>query len=161
MTVTLGTDVYITVAAADTYWLERSETTWAAASDAAKEKALREATQYIDGAFLFIGTQKTDNVLAWPRFDVFIHKGNFAGVSYDSDTIPPQVEDSCAELALEALSARLVAVESRGGLIKREKVDVIEIEYMDWAPSGKTFSFASMLLKPLTKGSKTTKGLVR
>lgn len=161
MAVTLGTDVYITVVAADTYWSNRNDSVWSAGSTANKEKALREATQYIDGAFNFIGTQKTDNVLAWPRFDVFIHKGNFAGVSYDSDTVPPQIEDACAELALEALSERLVAVESRGGLIKREKVDVIEVEYLDFAPSGKTFSFASMLLKPLTKGSKNMKGLVR
>lgn len=161
MTVTVGTDVYLSVADADSYWSAKNNATWAAASNADKEKALREATQYIDGAFSFIGTQKPDNVLAWPRYDVFVRTGNFAGKTYDSDTIPPQVEQACAELALEALSARLVPAADRGGAVKRQKVDVIEVEYMDWAPSGKTFTFAAMILKPLTNGSGSMKKLTR
>lgn len=161
MTVTVGTDVYISVATADSYWSARNNSTWSAATTAAKEKALIEATQYIDGAFSFIGTQDIDNTLAWPRLDVYITKGNFAGVTYDSDTIPPQVQNACAELAYDALSARLLETKERGGMIKREKIDVIEIEYLDFAPSGKTFGFASMLLKPLTKGTKNMKGLSR
>lgn len=161
MTVTVGTDVYLSVADTDAYWSARNNSTWQSADNADKEKALIEATQYIDGAYSFIGTQKIDNVLAWPRFDVYITKGNFAGQSYDSDTIPPQIKNACAELALEALAARLSPVKDRGGMIKREKVDVIEVEYLDWAPTGKTFNFVSMLIKPLTKGSKSMKGLVR
>lgn len=161
MAVVVGTDVYYSVANADTYWAARTNTTWSSATTAQKEKALIEATQYIDGAYDFIGTQNPDKVLAWPRYDVYIQQGNFAGVSYDSDTIPPQVEKACAELALEALSARLVEVKDRGGAIKREKVDVIEVEYSDFAPSGKTYSFTTMILKPLLKGTRNMKGLVR
>jgi hypothetical protein len=126
-----------------------------------KEKALIEATQYIDGAYSFIGTQKTDNVLAWPRHDVQIVRGNFAGKTYASDVIPPQIKNACCELAIEALTDRLSPTLDRGGMIKREKVDVIEVEYLDWAPSGKTFNFVSLILKPLTKGSKTMKTLNR
>lgn len=161
MTVTVGTDVYLSVEDADAYWAARSNDTWSTATTAQKEKALLEATQYIDGAYSFIGIHKNNNLLAWPRFDVTISKGNFAGQSYNSDTIPPQIETACAELAIEALTARLVESKDRGGAIKREKVDTLEVEYMDWAPSGKTYSFVSLLLKPLTKGSKTMKGLVR
>lgn len=161
MAVVVGTDVYLSVADADAYWSARNNSTWAAATTAAKEKALIEATQYIDGAFSFIGDQKPDNVLAWPRYNVFIVSGNFAGKTYDSDTIPPQVKNACAELALSALSARLVEAAARGGAIKREKVDVIEVEYMDWAPSGKSYSFATMILKPLVTGSGTMKKLTR
>jgi hypothetical protein len=161
MTVTVGTDVYLSVTNADTYWSNRNNSTWSAATTAQKEKALREATQYIDGAYEFIGTQKTDVVLAWPRYDVYIRQGNFAGVSYDSDTIPPQIKDACAELALECLSDRLVEVKERGGMVKREKVDVVEIEYMDWAPSQKAYNFVSMILKPLLLGNKNTRNLVR
>lgn len=162
MTVVVGTDVYLSIADADTYWSARNNSVWSAASTAEKEKALIEATQYIDGAFQFIGTQDPDNVLAWPRFDVYIREGNFAGLSYDSNTIPPQIENACAELALEALSNRLIAVEPRGGMIKREKVDVIEVEYSDYAPAGKTYSFAAMILKPLLRGGgKNFKTLAR
>lgn len=161
MTVTVGTDVYLSIADADLYWSARNNSTWAAATTAAKEKALIEATQYIDGAYSFIGQQNVLNALAFPRYDVFIERGNFYGVTYDAVTIPPQIKSACAELALEALSARLVAVKDRGGAVKREKVDVIEVEYLDFAPSGKTFTFVSMILNPLLKNNKAMKGLNR
>jgi hypothetical protein len=161
MTVTVGTDVYLSVADADTYWSNKNDTVWSAATTADKEKALREATQYIDGAFEFIGSQVATNVLAFPRYDVYIRSGNFAGISYDSTTIPPQIEDATAELALEALSSRLLPSQARGGAIKKEKVDVIEVEYLDFAPSQTSYSFVALLLKPLLIGGKNTKELVR
>jgi len=162
MTIIVGTDTYLSVADADTYWSNRNDSVWSAATDSNKESALREATQYVDGAFNFIGTQKITNTLAWPRLSATVLHGNFKGVTYDSTTIPPQIKDAVAELALEALSARLAPSRERGGAIKREKVDVIEVEYMDFAPSGKSFSFVTMLLKPLLSGgNKNTVGLVR
>lgn len=161
MTVVVGNDVYLSVADADSYWSARNNSTWSAATTAEKEKALIEATQYIDGAFSFVGTQKTDNILAWPRFDVFIRTGNFAGVSYDSATIPPQVKNACAELALQALSSRLIEVTDRGGMVKREKVDVLEVEYFDGAPGGKTYTFAALILRPLLNSSSSNKKLSR
>lgn len=161
MAVVVGTNVYLSVADADTYWATRNNSTWSSASTAEKEKALIEATQYIDGAYSFIGFQITTNVLAWPRYDAYITEGNFAGITYDSTTLPPQLTNACAELALEALSARLVTSKERGGLIKREKVDVVEIEYSDFAPSAKSYDFVSILLSPLTKSGGNTKRLVR
>lgn len=161
MAITVGTDSYLSVADADTYWTNKNNSVWSAASTAEKEAALREATQYIDSAYSFIGQQITSNVLAFPRHDVEITSGNFAGVYYDSETIPPQIENACAELALEGLSARLAPSESRGGAIKREKVDVVEVEYLDWAPSGTTYRFVSMILKPLLSGGQGQKKLVR
>ena len=161
MTIVVGTDTYLSVTDANTYWSNRGNADWSAASTTAKEAALREATQYVDGAFDFIGNQIIENVLAWPRAGVVIETGNFRGIAYDSDTIPPQVKNAVAELALEALTARLAPSQARGGAVKREKVDVIEVEYMDFAPSGKVYSFAAMILKPLTTGSKSTRKLIR
>ena len=162
MSLIVGTNTYLSIADADSYWSERNNAIWAAADDADKEKALREATQYIDGAFTFIGhITEIDQKLAWPRSSVIIKHGNFRGQDIDTDVIPEKVEQATAELALEALSARLVPAENRGGKIKREKVDVIEVEYLDWAPSGKTFEFVSMLLRPFTIGSKSQVKLMR
>lgn len=161
MTLVVGTNTYLTEAEADTYWAARTNTVWSSASTAEKEKALLEGTQYIDNAFSFIGAFITTNTLAWPRNGVYIARGNFIGQTIDNTTVPQQVKDALSELALDALTARLVETQSRGGAIKREKVDVVEVEYMDWAPSGKTFKFATMLLKPLTKNSSNMKGLVR
>ena len=162
MAVVVGTDVYISVADADTYWLARGNAAWAAASDAAKEAALLEATQYLDGAYTYIGDQITTQVLAWPRYDAQVTQGNFKNIFYDSDTIPPQIETACAELALEGLDASLQPAEARGGAIKKEKVDVIEVEYMDWAPSGKTYGFVTNILKPLLiNQNKHTRKVIR
>ena len=161
MTITVGTDTYLSVAGADTYWAARNNTTWSGSTTAEKEAALIEATQYIDGNYLFIGelTSLTQS-LAFPRNGVYITTGNFAGADYDSDEIPPQIEKATAELALEALSARLVPVLERGGLIKKEKVDVIEVEYLDFAPAQKTFEFVTSILRPLLRNGGQTK-LVR
>lgn len=151
MAVTVGTDVYVSVADADTYWSNRNNSTWSAALTADKEKALREATQYIDGAFTFIGVLTDDDQpLAWPRSSALVQSGNFKNKLYGVNEIPARLKDANAEMALEALSARLKPVQERGGLIKREQVDVVEVEYMDFAPSGKAFDFVAMILKPLT-----------
>ncbi len=162
MTVTVGTNVYLSVADADSYWSARNNSNWAAASTPEKEKALLEATQYIDGAYTFLGTLTSlTQLLAFPRAGLRITEGNFRGAYYDSTVIPPQIQSACAELALEALAANLKPSEARGGAIKKEKIDVIEIEYMDFAPSGKTYTFVSMLLKDLTIGSSNNIKLVR
>lgn len=150
MTVTVGTDTYISVAGADTYWSDRNNDAWSVADLADKEKALREATQFIDGAYSFVGYYPDDDqVLAWPRNLAYAVCGNFKGKLFDADTIPTQIEQACCELALEALDARLRESQERGGAVKREKVDVVEIEYMDFAPSRKSYDFVTLLLKPL------------
>lgn len=161
MTIVVGTETYLSVADADTYWSNRNDSTWAAASTAAKEAALRNATAYIDGSYDFIGSQNTNNVLCWPRYNVLITQGNLKGVSYDENTIPPQVKNATAELARESLSAALITSKDRGGMVKREKVDTIEVEYMDGAPSSKSFPHVTMLLKPLLSTQGNMARLVR
>jgi hypothetical protein len=161
MAIVVGTDTYLSVIDADVYWSKKNNATWSNASINSKEAALIEATQYIDGAFEFIGRQDIENVLAWPRFDVCITSGNFAGINYDSTTIPPQIENACAELALEALSGLLMPSQDRGGMTKKEKVDVIEVEYSEFAPTQKTYDFVALLLKPLIAGGSNSNKLIR
>lgn len=161
MALTVGTDAYISLADANTYWLNRDNATWAAASDADKEAAIREATQYLDGAYNWIGDHPggSSQLLGWPRNNAVISSGNRRGVYLTG--IPQAVEDACAELALEALSGRLRPAADHGGAIKREKVDIIETEYQDGAPTHKTYDFVTMLLKGLTRGGKSTAKLIR
>ncbi len=162
MALVVATDSYLSVADADTYWANRNNSTWSGATTAQKEKALREATQYIDGAYNFIGALASyTQALAWPRTGATITSGNFKGAYFTETEIPTQIKNACAELALEALSARLAPAEKRGGQVKRIKVDVIETEYADFAPSGKTYDFVLMLLKDLTVGSKNQLKLQR
>jgi hypothetical protein len=149
MIITVGTDTYLSVADADSYWAARGVATWIDATTDQKEAALLEATQYIDTAYSFIGHVASDAVLAWPRYCATVLYGNLAGVTYDSATIPPQVEAACAELAMEALGGRLRPALPRAGRVKREKVDVLEVEYADEAPAHTSYDFVAMLLSPL------------
>lgn len=147
MAVTVGTDSYIDVADADTYWSNRNNSDWSGASQAEKEAALREATQYVDGAFDWIGDLQSDSQsLAWPRINAYITEGPFRG-KLVSENYPQKVKDATCELALEALGGRLEPIEERGGDTKREKVGPIEIEYADAAPATKTFGFVRKLLR--------------
>jgi hypothetical protein len=152
MALIVGTDSYVTLAEANTYWSARNNSTWSAASDANKEKAIREATQYLDGAYSFIGFMTSfTQPLAFPRNGVVIEKGNFAGRSVESSAIPDQVKMATFELALEALGERLEPTNNDS--ISKVKVDVIEVDYADFAPSKKTFSFVTKILDGLILSS--------
>lgn len=151
MALVVGTDSYVTLAEADAYWAARDNSTWSSASDAAKEKALREATQFIDGKYTFIGYMyDLSQSLAWPRAGAYVTSGNFEGRNIDATTIPDQVKNACCELALEALSSRLDPTTT--DVISKVKVDVIEVDYSDFSPSQKSYAFVSKLLNGLTLG---------
>ncbi len=51
MAIIVGTDSYVSVADADTYWTDRNNLDWATTDVADKEKALRDATVFIDGSY--------------------------------------------------------------------------------------------------------------
>ena len=154
MTLSVGVDSYVTLSEANSYWLDRNNTTWSAASDAQKEKAIREATQYIDGAYTFIGYMtSTSQSLAWPRAGATVCEGNFEGRTIDSDVIPAQIKAATSELALEALSQRLEPTTT--DVISKVKVDVIEVDYADFTPSQKSFAFVTRLLSGLIQSSST------
>ena len=153
MSLTVGVDTYTTIAEADTYWGHRNNSTWANATDANKKKALREATQYLDGHYTFIGCVSSyEQALAFPRTDLEILYGNRRGVVYNSTDIPQPIKDATAQLAINALSGELRPPLARGGQIKREKVDVLEVEYADYASPNTSYEFVTMLLSGLIIG---------
>jgi len=161
MSVVVGTNSYISVSEADSYFSARNNSTWSTADNADKEKALIESVQYMDNRFNYIGTQIETNPLAWPRYYAIISDGNFKGVSYDASTVPQCVKDAQAELALDALSQSLNPTLDRGGAIKREKVDTLEIEYSDFAPTNRSYNFAAMILSRVIAGNSTNRKVVR
>ncbi|NNE83620.1 MAG: hypothetical protein HKN28_06585 [Alphaproteobacteria bacterium] len=156
----MGTDSYISVVNADSYWLDRNNGVWSAASVADKEKALREATVYIDGTFegRWIGEHPgaSSQVLAWPRNSAIDSEGrNVTG-------IPQRLKDSTARLALEGLGAFLSQAEDRGGRIARAKVGPLDVSYFRDAPAGTAYPFLDLMLKPLLKlGGDSRGSLVR
>ncbi len=143
-TIVAGAESYLSVADADTYWGEHgSPTAWTGATTAVKEAALRYSTQWIDDNFVWTGLiVSSAQVLDWPRQSVYDDQGRLV-----SDSIIPQrLKDATAEMAKNHIDSALDATQARGGDVKREKVDVIEIEYMDWASPGTDYSYVKKLL---------------
>lgn len=90
---------------------------------------LIKAMDYIE-SLSFIGMKHTeDQPLQWPRDEVWVD-----GYYIERETIPKELKrgQMAVALAIEAGNGPLDTVE-RG--VKREKADVVEIEYMDNAPA--------------------------
>lgn len=101
---------------------------WTSASDALKERAARQATQYLEATYQnrWRGTRKTEvQALAYPREGVWLD-----GVLLDEDVIPKKLRDAHSELAIRAVSGPLMPdVETPGALtMKRTKAGPVEIE---------------------------------
>lgn len=160
MAITVGTDSYVSVADADTYWSDRNNLNWTTADIADKEKALREATVYIDGTFegRWIGEHPgaSSQVLAWPRNGAVDSEGRSV------TGIPQRVKDATVRLALEGLSDFLSQAEERGGRIARAKVGPLDVSYFRDAPAGTAYPFLDLMLKSLLRlGGESGGGLVR
>ena len=115
---------YCSVAHADAYFAARGLTSWDG-SDAHKEGLLRKATDYMKARYghQWKGTRiNSTQALDWPRYDVIAW-----GYSVDSASVPTDVKNACAEFAHRANTQDLWADRTRA--TKREKVDVIEVEY--------------------------------
>ena len=143
------TESYPTLAEADTYWeTNRAGSDWDAATDANKEKALREATQFLDGTYIWIGEHpgSTSQPLGWPRSDAEDHEGRVL------TGIPSAIKDAACELALEALGGALLPVQSRGGDTQKVKVGSIAVEYGGSASAFKTFEFVDRILVGMFSG---------
>lgn len=147
-------DSYLSVADADTYNTNYTGSTdWSAASTAAKEIALRQATQYLevhlDGnwrGFKFTSTQ----ALAWPRSSAADNEGYY----YDTDEIPQRLKDAVAELAERIVSGdTLLADQTSPGIIKRKSIKAgpveRDIEYMGGLSQVTKYPKIEDLLTPL------------
>ncbi|MDT8372019.1 MAG: hypothetical protein RQ783_08530 [Gammaproteobacteria bacterium] len=93
------------------------------------EVELIKAMDYLE-TIDFIGVKKTrDQPLQWPRDNVTID-----GFSYQSTEIPVTLKNAQLAIAMSiAKGIDPLGVINRA--VKREKVDVIEVEYMDSAAS--------------------------
>lgn len=161
---------YGTVVNADAYHLARGNTAWAG-SDPLKAAALVRASAYIDGHYRtrpndcglmlsrFGGTKTGGRaqVLEWPRTGCI----DTDGETVDSATVPDEVDRATYEAALRELvtPGSLTPDFVASTLAKREKVDVIEVEYAvaeakpgQLPPTSPTLPIVDGLLAPLLTG---------
>lgn len=127
MPLTLLNDAYDSLVNVDAYWAARSNAAWAALTDEQAEVYIRQATDWIDRQFSFIGSKKTvDQRLKWPRDCAYDAEGR---ALTDTDA-PWQVKEATAIVAdLYRQGIALDANITDDSSIKKEKVDVIEVEY--------------------------------
>jgi hypothetical protein len=93
------------------------------------------------------GIKKTDaQALDWPRYDVLVD-----GYSVLSTIVPVEVKNACCELAFRADTEDLMADLTQG--VKREKIDVIEVEYDTSSSQQKRYAAVESILGPYLTGA--------
>lgn len=122
---------------------------------AGKEQLLIKAMDYLE-TLNYIGTKKTEGQsLQWPRDEVYID-----GYYIESTTIPQELKNAQMMLAIEIDSGNN-PLSTIDRATKKEKVDVLEVEYMDNAASTAIIrSVSSMLRKLLKPGAGGTQFMV-
>lgn len=130
---------YGTLAAADAYHQDRGNTTWTG-TDAAKQAALLRASDYVDSlsqrqvspgvyeqVFGGVRTGGRAQARVWPRTGAYDSDGNLL----PSDTVPVEVEYAVYEASLREITVpgSLAPDYVPATAVKREKVDVLEVEY--------------------------------
>lgn len=148
---------FISVADAEARLDSLGDTTFAAKTTAEKEAALRIATEYMEQLYRlnWKGTRKERlQALSWPRYDAVVD-----GFTIDSDIVPTEVANACADLALKSLTETLAPDLERG--VKREKVGPLEVEYDTASPQAKRYRAVNNALAAFLKGSSAVAMLVR
>lgn len=148
--------VYCSVAFADAWHLARGITLWATLLEAEKEQALVRAAGHMTQVYRlrWHGYRKTNaQALEWPRYECPIVDSPVAygwgSAYYEDNVVPIQVQQANAELALKAAAGDLDPDIQRR--TRREKVDVIEVEYEPGASPVVRYRSVDNLLGPLLK----------
>lgn len=148
---------YLSEADADQYHENYGNpSSWSSATTSDKENALREATRYLDYAYVnrwrgFRGEK--DQALDWPRRSVV----DISGWTRDSDSVPQEVKDATAIAALTVIDGDTllpkVSAADRG--VIKEAVQVGPIResktYLSTKGNFKGYSRISAVLRPLTQ----------
>jgi hypothetical protein len=151
-------DSYVTAAEADTYWLtnRNNNAIWLAASVGQKDQALREATQFLDNAYDWLGGRRNySQSLRWPRVLWWTKDNKVLNVN----TIPDAIKVAQMELAIEAVGGRLItgapkASLERGGMISSESLSGMAIQYSSSAPGGISYPFIDLIVADYVQGAK-------
>lgn len=156
-TVVAGANSYIEVQAAKDYAAARGVDL--GTDDAVTEQRLLGAVDYLE-SLSYKGTRVAPDAqsLAWPRTGV-----TFDGHTFGGNVIPNQLKSAQAQLVIElSQGVVLFSSSSAGGgadkFVKKEKVDVIEVEYATPKEIGEeslavaSLPAVSALLRGLLKG---------
>ncbi len=139
-----GAESYASVAYANSLHILLGNESWSNLDTSVKEQSLRKATQYMQSKYfsMWQGRKRDDDQsLDWPREGVVIFGTNSLVAN---SIIPNEIKNACCLLALRASAATLVSDKERA--VKREKVDVLEVEYSEFDTSEKVYSEIDYML---------------
>lgn len=137
-------DSYISIEQADVYMATMGHDAWVTAVQADKEKALRQATQYVDSRYRYKNQPlKPEQSLEWPR----------VGIPWPVK----RVLDATCELAVRALAASLYADVAPTDAVKSETIGPIKTEYQETQNGGQVqYALVDDLLRPLVATGQLT-----
>lgn len=136
---------YVSAATFATYNTERSVTLTANNGDASE--VLIKAMDYIESQ-IFKGTKNSDDQrLVWPRWGVVVD-----GYYVDNDSIPLLLQEAQMDVAI-GIDGGNNPLANIGRETKKEKVDVIEVEYMEGALNQTYLKSAETKLRKLLKST--------
>lgn len=132
---------------------------WDAVDD--QEAALRAATDYMVQSYRsrWKGTRRSSSqALDWPRYNVVLD--DVEGDPYlDSDFVPQEVKQACAELALRASTADLLADVSRQ--TSSESVGEVSVSYFDGQPQQTQYEAIERRIAPYIGGGSHSIAIAR
>lgn len=152
------------VADADTYHAARGNTLWSTITTEEKEQALRRATGYMEQMYRlkWKGLRNSlSQALDWPRMNVQLEDVGFGSVAayVPYNTVPKEVVQACAEMALKAASGELAGDLQRP--VASETIGPIRTEYVIGAPEYVRYRSVDLLLRPLLSSGGLSVRLVR
>lgn len=140
---------YVSLVDVENYAALRGLSTWTG-TDAVKEAAIINAMDYIESQNYKGFPAQSSQALRWPRAGVIVEGNELA---YNS--IPYRVRGALCSLAVEQISGDIMPSLDRGGAVKREKVDVLEVEYFSGAPTSTVYQRAESMLRQYLNSSTT------
>lgn len=157
LTVEIGTasstsEAYCDVAYADSYFAARGHTLWAGLVTGDKEAALRRAADYLTATYRtrWAGRRvSATQALDWPRYQA--PNADAFAAYYPSDSIPREVVQANAELALRAAAGELI--EDLEPPVASESVGPVSTTYFQGASREKKFPAIDRMLAPLLRGA--------
>ena len=166
-------NAYASLAAVDLFHEDRGNTVWTAADDETKEAAMLRATAGLESKYRgrWVGFKADHNpapqFLAWPRrADLNQTRANSYtaatmdevtdgdGIEYSVEAVPALIVQAYKEVCLVEITQPFVSVQlSRDDMLKYQRVDVIEQEWLRNAPAVVRFPHIDALLSTLASSA--------
>lgn len=158
MAFTPGTNSYVTLAEAESYFEDRPDPLWTG-SDEQKQSALMYATDWLNAKYRWRGRIEdlTSQSLPWPRYSARDQEGRLLRSDHplcDAAGIPIALKNATCEVALAHLQNALNETLSRGGDVRMVQVGPIKREFFEGSGAARvTLPFITKQLRGLYRGS--------